>query len=51
MLKKKLYEDFQAFDASAVSAGIQTATGIKACYAPLDLKVDKVEASVTRFIG
>lgn len=51
MLKKKLYEDFQAFDASAVSAGNQTATAIKACYAPLDLKVDKFEASVTRFIN
>lgn len=51
MLKKKLYEDFQAFDASAVSAGNQTATAIKACYVPLDLKVDKFEASVTRFIG
>lgn len=51
MLKKKLYEDFQAFDASAVSAGNQTATAIKACYVPLDLKVDKFEASVTRFIN
>ena len=51
MLKRKLYEDFQAFDASAVSAGNQTATAIKACYVPLDLKADKFEASVTRFIG
>ena len=51
MLKKKLYEDFQAFDASAVSAGNQTATAIKACYVPLDLKVDKFEASFTRFIN
>ena len=50
MLKKKLYEDFQCFDSSAVSAGNQTATAIKACYAPLDLKTDKFEAEVTRFI-
>lgn len=50
MLKKKLYEDFQCFDASAVSAGNQTATAIKASYAPLDLKTDKFEAEVTRFI-
>lgn len=50
MLKKKLYEDFQCFDASAVSAGSQTATAIKASYAPLDLKTDKFEAEVTRFI-
>lgn len=50
MLQKKLYQDFQAFDASAVSAGNQTATAIKACYVPLDLKTDKFEASVTRFI-
>ena len=50
MLKRKLYEDFQAFDASAVSAGNQTATAIKACYVPLDLKTDKFETCVTRFI-
>lgn len=50
MLKKSLYEDFQAFDASAVSAGNQTATAIKACYVPLDLKADKKEAEATRFI-
>lgn len=50
MLQKKLYQDFQAFDASAVSAGNQTATAIKACYVPLDLKTDKFEASVTRFL-
>lgn len=50
MLKKKLYEDFQAFDASAVSAGNQTATAIKASYVPLDLKTEKFEAGVTKFI-
>lgn len=50
MLRKKLYEDFQAFDASAVTAGQQTATAIKASYVPLDLKTDKFEACVTAFI-
>jgi len=50
MLKRKLYEDFQAFDSSAVSAGNQTATAIAASYTPLDLKVDDFEASVTGFI-
>ena len=50
MLKKKLYEDFQCFDASAVTAGQQTATAIKASYVPLDLQTDKFEAEVTRFI-
>ena len=50
MLKRKLYEDFQCFDAAAVSAGNQTATAIKASYAPLDLKTDKFESEVTRFI-
>lgn len=50
MLRKKLYEDFQAFDASAVTAGQQTATAIKASYVPLDLKADKFEACVTAFI-
>lgn len=50
MLLKRLYTDFQAFDASAVSAGNQTATAIKASYVPLDLKTDKFEACVTRCI-
>ena len=49
-LKRKLYEDFQAFDSSAVSAGNQTATAIAASCTPLDLKVDDFEASVTEFI-
>ena len=50
MLKRKLYDDFQCFDAAAVSAGNQTATAIKASYVPLDLKTDKFESEVTRFI-
>ena len=50
MLKRKLYEDFQCFDSAAVSAGNQTATAIKASYVPLDLKTDKFESEVTRFI-
>lgn len=50
MLKRKLYEDFQAFDSSAVSAGNQTATAIAASYTPLDLKVDDFEVSITEFI-
>lgn len=49
-LTKRLYTDFQAFDASAVTAGNQTATAIKASYVPLDLKTDKFEAEVTKFI-
>lgn len=49
-LEKRLYQDFQAFDASAVQAGNQTATAIKASYAPLDLKTDKFERQVTEFI-
>lgn len=49
-LIKQLYEDFQAFDSSAVSAGNQTATAIKASYVPLDLKADDFEEQVTTFI-
>lgn len=49
-LTRKLYTDFQAFDASVVAAGNQTATAIKACYVPLDLKTDKFESDVTEFI-
>lgn len=51
MLEKKLYQDFQAFDSSAVTAGNQSATAIKASYVPLDLKVDKFERQVTQFIS
>lgn len=51
ILKKQLYEDFQAFDSSAVSAGNQTATAIQASYVPLDLKCDKIETEVTRCIN
>lgn len=50
MLTKRLYADFQAFDAAAVTAGNQTATAIKASYVPLDLKTDKFESCVTRCI-
>lgn len=50
MLTKRLYDDFQAFDSSAVTASNQTATAIKASYVPLDLKTDKFEACVTRCI-
>lgn len=50
MLEKKLYQDFQAFDASAVTAGNQTATAIRASYVPLDLKTDGFEEQVTEFI-
>lgn len=49
-LEKRLYQDFQAFDASAVTAGNQTATAIRASYVPLDLKTDKFERQVTEFI-
>lgn len=51
MLEKKLYQDFQAFDSSAVTASNQSATAIKASYVPLDLKADKFERQVTEFIS
>lgn len=51
MLQRKLYQDFQCFDSSAISAGNQTATAIKASYVPLDLKCDKLEVQVTKFIN
>jgi hypothetical protein len=50
MLTKRLYADFQAFDASAVTASNQSATAIKASYIPLDMKCDKIERQVTRFV-
>lgn len=50
MLLRQLYDDFQAFNSEAVTASNQSATAIKASYIPLDLKVDKIERQVTRFI-
>lgn len=50
MLIKRLYDDFQAFNSAAVTATNQSATAIKASYVPLDLKCDKIERQVTRFI-
>ena len=50
MLTRRLYKDFQAFDDSAVAASNQSATAIRASYIPLDLKADKIERQVTRFI-
>lgn len=49
-LIKQLYEDFQCFDASAVTAGNQSATAVRASYIPLDLKADNLEEQVTRCI-
>lgn len=51
VLTKRLYTDFQVFDSSAVTAGNQSATAIRASYVPLDLKCDKFEYQVTKFIN
>lgn len=51
MLINRLYDDFQAFNSAAVSASNQSATAIQASYVPLDLKTDKIERQVTRFIS
>lgn len=45
-LKTQLYEEFQMFNAAAVTAGNQTATAIWATYEPLDLKTNKFERQV-----
>ena len=50
MLINRLYDDFQAFNSAAVSASNQSATAIQASYVPLDLKTDKIERQVTRFV-
>ena len=49
-LTARLYTDFQCFDPASVTAANQSATAIKAAYAPLDLKTDRIEREVTRFI-
>lgn len=51
MLINRLYDDFQAFNSAAVTASNQSATAIQASYVPLDLKADKIERQVTRFIA
>lgn len=51
MLINRLYDDFQAFNSAAVTASNQSATAIQASYVPLDLKIDKIERQVTRFVS
>lgn len=51
MLIDRLYDDFQAFDAKSMTAGDMSATAIKAGYTRLDMKCDKIERQVTRFIN
>lgn len=50
MLEKALYQDFQAINTGDESLNASTATGIKFRYAALDLKTDKFERQVTRFL-
>ena len=50
-LKDQLHEDFQTFDAKAMTASDMSATAIKAGYTRLDMKTDKIEREVTRFIN
>lgn len=50
-LRNQLFDDFQMFNAAAVSVGNQTATAIWATYEPLDLKTNKFERQVTKFIN
>jgi hypothetical protein len=51
MLRDQLYDDFQAFDAKSMAAGDMSATAIRAGYTRLDMKCDKIEREVTRFIN
>lgn len=51
MLIDRLYDDFQAFDAKSMSASDMSATAIRAGYTRLDMKTDKIERQVTRFIN
>lgn len=51
MLQERLFDDFQAFDAKSMAAGDLSATAIRAGYVRLDMKTDKIERQVTRFIN
>jgi len=50
MLEKRLHKDFQTFNSTDVTASNQSATAIDAAYTNLDLKADKFERQVTKFI-
>ena len=50
MLEDRLYADFQAFDAKSMTAADMSATAIRAGYTRIDLKTDKIERQMTRFI-
>ena len=51
MIQERLFDDFQAFDAKSMAAGDLSATAIRAGYVRLDMKCDKIERQVTRFIN
>ena len=51
MLIDRLYDDFQAFDAKSMAANDMSATAIRAGYVRIDMKTDKIERQVTRFIN
>lgn len=50
-LEDALFQDFQAFDAKSLTANDMSATAITAGYTRLDMKTDKIERQVTRFIN
>lgn len=49
-LKNDMYDDFQAFNITALQGGQKTATEIDAAYTPLDLKTDQFEYCVLEFL-
>lgn len=50
-LRDRLHEDFQDFDAKALTSADMSATAIEAGYTRLDMKCDKIEREVTRCIN
>ena len=49
-LRKQLFDDFMAFDATAVAGGNVTATQITAAYQQLDNKADMFEYQIIEFV-
>ncbi|WP_407397791.1 phage portal protein [Treponema sp.] len=49
-LKKQLFDDFMAFDATQIAAGSVTATQINAAYQQLDNKADMFEYQIIEFV-
>ena len=50
MIRKRIYEDFGAFDVTEISSAAKTATEITAAYQPMDEEADDFEYQIIEFV-